>query len=56
MTMNTEAQHGTYEAAVDRWPLRTVVVEDSPMMLKTLSLFLERQGDTRGSRHEQWIM
>ncbi|MGA2659259.1 MAG: response regulator [Verrucomicrobiota bacterium] len=41
--MNTEARYGAYEAAVDRSPVRTVVVDDSPMMLKTLSLLLERE-------------
>jgi DNA-binding NarL/FixJ family response regulator len=40
--MNTEAEYGTDQAAVDNWPIRTVVVDDSPIMLKTLSLFLER--------------
>jgi DNA-binding NarL/FixJ family response regulator len=43
--MNTEAQYGAYEAAVDNCPVRTVVVDDSPMMLKTLSLLLEREND-----------
>jgi DNA-binding NarL/FixJ family response regulator len=42
--MSTETEYGAYEAAVDSYPVRTVVVDDSPMMLKTLSLFLERQG------------
>jgi DNA-binding NarL/FixJ family response regulator len=41
--MNTEAEYGAYGAAVDSYPVRTVVVDDSPIMLKTLSLFLERQ-------------
>jgi DNA-binding NarL/FixJ family response regulator len=41
--MNTEAQYGACEAAVDSWPIRTVVVDDSPIMLKTLSLFLQAQ-------------
>jgi DNA-binding NarL/FixJ family response regulator len=31
------------EAAVHAWPIRTVVVDDSPIILKTLSLFLEHK-------------
>jgi hypothetical protein len=41
--MNTGAEYRAYEAAVDSYPVRTVVVGDSPMMLKTLSLLLERE-------------
>ena len=33
------------EAGVDGRPIRTVVVDDSPLILKTLSSFLERQED-----------
>jgi CheY-like chemotaxis protein len=41
--MKMEAEYGAYEAAVDGWPIRTVVVDDSPTTLKTLSLLLERE-------------
>jgi CheY-like chemotaxis protein len=42
-TMNTEVDYGAYEAAMDICPVRTVVVDGSPVMLKTLSLLLELQ-------------
>ncbi len=43
MTMNTEARYGAYETAVDGRPIRTVLADDSPTVLKTLSLLLERE-------------
>ncbi|MGO8928565.1 MAG: response regulator transcription factor [Limisphaerales bacterium] len=39
------ADHGPAEVGGDGWPIRTVVVDDSPFVLKTLSSFLERQHD-----------
>jgi DNA-binding NarL/FixJ family response regulator len=41
--MNRKVQDGAYEAAVRSWPVRTVVVDDSPTALKALSLLLERE-------------
>ena len=38
-----EAGHGPDKADTDGWAIRTVVVDDSPFVLKTLSSFLERQ-------------
>ena len=40
-----EAGREMDEAAGDNWPIRTVVVDDSPFVLKTLSSFLEQQRD-----------
>jgi len=40
-----EAPHGADEADVDGWPIRTVVVDNSPFVLKTLSSFLKQQRD-----------
>jgi DNA-binding NarL/FixJ family response regulator len=39
----TGAEYGPDEVVVDGCPVRTVVVDDSPIILKILSLFLERQ-------------
>jgi len=42
-TGRAEAEHGPDEGGRDSWPVRTVVVDDSPIILKTLSLLLERE-------------
>jgi hypothetical protein len=38
-----QAGHDPGEAGADGWPVRTVVVDDSPVVLKTLCSFLELQ-------------
>jgi DNA-binding NarL/FixJ family response regulator len=40
-----EARHQADEAGGNNWPIRTVVADDSPLVLKTLSSFLEQQRD-----------
>ena len=44
-SVRTEAEPGLQEAGGNGRPIRTVVVDDSPFVLKTLSSFLERQHD-----------
>ena len=41
--MNKDAQHSDGEAALELWPVRTVVADGSPLMLKTFSLLLQRE-------------
>jgi DNA-binding NarL/FixJ family response regulator len=38
-----EADSGPDEAVADGWPIRTLVVDDSPVVLKTLSLLLAEE-------------
>jgi len=40
-----EAGREADEAGGDNWPIRTVVADDSPLVLKILSSFLEQQRD-----------
>ena len=45
LVRRVEADREVDEAGGDNWPIRTVVADDSPFVLKTLSSFLEQQRD-----------
>ena len=46
-----EVEFDPEETGVDGWPIRTVLVDDSPTVLKMLSLLLERHSGFLVDRH-----